>query len=102
MVGIIHLAPLGTGSRAQATNVIEAKPKGQINVIVHPWGRVLVDGQQLGTTPMAQPLELEVGTHTIRIENDFFAPLEQTVEIRQDDDPDQLIVDLWEQSTPTE
>ncbi|HUH00787.1 MAG TPA: serine/threonine-protein kinase [Kofleriaceae bacterium] len=104
MVGIIHLAPLGTSSPAEATTVLEAKPRGYLQVIVHPWGRLLVDGVPHGITPMAKPLELEIGTHRIRIENDYFEPVEEIVEVKEnsDGDPGRLVVDLWEQSNVTE
>ncbi len=106
MIGIIHLAPLGAGSSgpAQAATLTADQPTGFVRVVVHPWGRIFVDGKLRGTTPMAKPLELPEGDHRLRVENDYFAPLEESLTVAQgsEKDAERLVIDLWERSTPTD
>ena len=52
---------------------------GYLNLRVHPWARVYVDGAYRETTPLSAPLTLSPGRHTIRLENPAFAPIEDTV-----------------------
>jgi serine/threonine-protein kinase len=106
MVGIIHLAPLearGTQNGA-AAGVAQAAPQGYLKLVVHPWGRVIANGEPRGVTPMAAPIELPAGTVELRIENDYFAPYETTIDLPEgtDADPSKLVIDLWEQSTPND
>jgi eukaryotic-like serine/threonine-protein kinase len=100
MVGLIHLAPVGTGNgELPAAVAAEAPRRGYVRVVVNPWGRVVVDGQERATTPIAAPLELEAGEHEITIRNDFFEPITQTIEVPPGnrDEPLELRVDLERQ-----
>jgi len=96
MVALIHLAPIG----AAAGDGGAAPPaeRGFVRVVAHPWGRILVDGQERGVTPMAAPIEVPAGEHTVRIENDYLPAWERTLSVpaNHKDDPVQLVVDLRE------
>ena len=79
MVGIIHIAPLGT-VKADAAQV--AVPEaGNLRVVVRPWGHIHVDGKWMATSPLAAPLEVPAGTHTVVIKNDYYEPHRVVVEV---------------------
>lgn len=79
IVGLLHLVPVGaTIDRA----ALDAPPEyGHVRLIVHPWGRVFVDGVESVTTPLAAPLRVEAGHHQFRIENDYFQPITRVLEV---------------------
>lgn len=55
---------------------------GAVNLTAgEPDAAVQVDGDFAGTTPLALPLVLDLGAHTIRVTKEGFAPAEKTVEI---------------------
>jgi serine/threonine-protein kinase len=80
MVGIIHLAPLGSG-QATAAQVAPTPESGYVRLVVHPWGQIEIDGQDRGFTPMAAPLEVPEGSHTLRISHPAFAPIERPIQV---------------------
>lgn len=43
--------------------------------------RVLVEGQEVGVTPLAEPLQLDLGTKKLRLEMNGYLPFETTVQI---------------------
>ena len=96
MVALIHLAPIGERRAAEAGPAAE---RGFVKVVAHPWGRILVDGSERGVTPMAAPIEVEAGSHRLRIENDYLPPWEKTIDVPAGnrDKPVDLIVDLREE-----
>jgi eukaryotic-like serine/threonine-protein kinase len=100
MVGLIHLAPIGAAVPTLPA-VMMAPDRGYLRVVVRPWGRISADGKELGVTPMAAPIELEEGSHEIRIEHDSYQPLVKTVEIPAgpSDDPVELKIDLEKTGT---
>jgi len=55
------------GPGAEVKRLVKLTP-GRVAVFVKPWGRVSVDGEQRGITPMA-PLLLSPGRHTIQVVN---------------------------------
>lgn len=99
MVALIHLAPVGATVPPPPAAAIE---RGFARVVVNPWGRIVIDGDEVGVTPMARPLALTAGEHTLRIENEFFEPLERTIEVPagSEDDPLTLRFDLERDSVP--
>jgi hypothetical protein len=55
---------------------------GSVRLTVTPAGAsVSVDGQPAGTTPLAEPLRLDLGQHTLSVTKGGFATSEQTVDV---------------------
>ena len=55
---------------------------GTVEVLVlEPGAEVLVDGRQLGTTPLSAPLRVSAGVHIVRIYKEGFAPFERRVQV---------------------
>jgi hypothetical protein len=55
-------------------------PNGTLSVNALPWADVLVDGQPIGTTPIAN-LKIAVGTHEIVWRNPQFGERRQSVRV---------------------
>ena len=81
MMGLIHVAPLGTRSEAVAAPAAAPQGKGYVRVVVQPWADVSVDGTSVGVAPMVAPLALAPGPHTLRLEHPYFAPIERTIDL---------------------
>src|SRR5688572_5452281 len=96
MVALIHLSPIGKARGDGGGG--PAEERGYLKVVAHPWGRILVDGEERGTTPMAAPIEVPAGEHDIRIENDYLPAWSKTllVPANKKDEPMRLNVDLAE------
>lgn len=69
--GIIHLA---FQSEIEASATIGKSPlelvpaqTGYLRVLAHPWAHVIVDGQQVETTPFARPVPLAAGVHHVTL-----------------------------------
>ena len=58
---------------------------GYLKVLAHPWARVSVDGKERITTPHEQPLPIEVGPHTVTLENPYFETVERQVKIEKNE-----------------
>ena len=43
--------------------------KGELVLLIRPWAKVEVDGREVGTTPLDEPLMLAAGDHKIRLIN---------------------------------
>ena len=80
------------------------KPSGHVRVVVHPWGRVKVDGVPLGVTPMAKSFEVEAGKRTLVVEHGSFEPYTTTIQVPVggEDSALLLVVDLEKQARATE
>jgi eukaryotic-like serine/threonine-protein kinase len=79
MLGLIHVAPLGTTPDTQT--VIKEQGRGFVHVSGFPWATVSLDGAMVATTPRAAPLEIPEGRHVIRFEHPWYQPIERTVTI---------------------
>ncbi|MGB9720486.1 MAG: protein kinase domain-containing protein [bacterium] len=55
--------------------------EGFLKLIVKPWADVYVDGKFFETTPIAEPIKLSAGRHTLKLINPLFKPYEETIEI---------------------
>ena len=77
---LIHVAPLDATPRTKEVLIREAQ-RGYVHVDAHPWAHVFVDNIEVGTTPMAKPLELREGSHKVRFEHDWYAPVERPIEV---------------------
>ena len=51
MIGMIHVAPLGATPETPATKAI-TQGKGFARFHAYPWATIVVDGKEVGTTPM--------------------------------------------------
>ncbi|HLU67088.1 MAG TPA: serine/threonine-protein kinase [Kofleriaceae bacterium] len=100
MVGLIHLAPVGASGPTRI--IAPAERRGHLRVVVNPWGRVLVDGEERAVTPLAAPIPLPAGRHMVTVENDFFEPLSREIDVPAgtEEEPIELFVDLERESTP--
>jgi len=70
----------------QATSQPPVQPiitaKGELVLLIRPWARVEVDGQEIGVTPLNEPLMLAAGEHTVRLVNpDLGKDITRTVRI---------------------
>ena len=80
MLGLIHVAPLGATPHTQM--VVTNNPgRGYLRVHAYPWAKVAIDGKDVGTTPIAKPIELTDGKHTVRFEHDWYVPVERQVDL---------------------
>ena len=79
MLGLIHVAPLGATPETQT--VIQKEGVGFVRVHAYPWARIWVDGKEVGSTPIGEPIELGEGKHTIRFVHDWYAPKELPIEV---------------------
>jgi serine/threonine-protein kinase len=79
-ISLIHVAPLDATPRTKDVLIREAQ-RGYIRVDAQPWAKVFVDNIEVGTTPMAKPLELKEGKHTVRFVHDYYQPVERPIEV---------------------
>jgi serine/threonine-protein kinase len=77
MLGLIHVAPLGATNPPPAMSILG---RGHLRVVATPWARVIVDGKPVAVTPM-QPAELASGSHVLRLEHDWYEPIERPIDI---------------------
>jgi serine/threonine protein kinase len=57
---------------------LESK-EGFLKLTVKPWADVYIDGKFYETTPIAKPIKLTAGTHTLKLVNSSFKPFEQQI-----------------------
>ncbi|MDQ3370606.1 MAG: protein kinase [Myxococcota bacterium] len=79
MLGLIHVAPLG--ATPHTPNLIVKEGRGFVRLHAFPWAAIEIDGKAVGITPMGAPVELVEGPHTIRFVHDWYAPIEQTIDV---------------------
>jgi len=79
MLGLIHVAPLGATPETQT--VIQKEGIGFVRVHAYPWARVWIDDKEIGSTPLADPIELREGKHAIKFVHDWYAPKELSAEV---------------------
>jgi len=78
-LGLIHVAPLSATPHASLTAAQVAH--GYLRVDAAPWARISVDGREVGTTPLAAPLELVEGKHALVFEHDWYQPVDREIDI---------------------
>ena len=84
MLGLIHVAPLGN-SNAMSPGAMGPGERGYLEVAAYPWARIYVDGREVAVTPLAEPIELRAGDHRVRLEHDWYQPIERSVSIAAGD-----------------
>lgn len=79
MLGLIHVAPLG--ATPVSKGFIITKGRGFAKFHAYPWARVLVDGKEVGVTPLEAPTEMNEGPHVVRFEHDWYEPIERKIDV---------------------
>jgi hypothetical protein len=99
MLGLIHVAPL---SATPAYTAVREPGHGYLRIVASPWARIWIDGAAQGETPLARPIALKEGTHTIRLEHDWYQPVERVVEIAEGaaTAPQALVLDFDAEHVP--
>jgi eukaryotic-like serine/threonine-protein kinase len=82
MLALIHIAPLGRAQTSRTGGAAAPPAHGFVKVRAYPWARIAIDGKDAGVTPLPDPLDLTQGRHTIRLEHDWYKPIERTVEVK--------------------
>ncbi|MDD5088071.1 MAG: serine/threonine-protein kinase, partial [bacterium] len=75
--------PLRAGSDTVRINL--AEHAAMMNIEIVPWGDILLDGETLGSSPLAHPLFFRPGTHSLRVTHPTLPAVEQTFEALQGD-----------------
>lgn len=77
-------ARLGPEERAEAERSLEALTPliAPLETKITPAGAaLLIDGERVGITPLAGPIDVEVGPHLVRVEREGFEPAETEVTV---------------------
>jgi hypothetical protein len=80
MIGLIHVAPL---SATPAHAAVREIGRGYLRITASPWARIAIDGVPYGETPLGPPIALKEGSHMVRLEHDWYRPVERVVEIAE-------------------
>ena len=80
--------------QSQRVSVILWDYVGVINIHVRPWADIYIDGEYLDRTPLSKPIILPLGTHHLRLENEYFHTWEDTLVFSQGDAPVDLRIAL--------
>jgi serine/threonine protein kinase len=67
---------------------------GVINLNVKPWADIYIDGKLVNRTPLSQPILVPLGTHILRLENQYFKVWQDTLVFKQGDIPVDLKITL--------
>jgi serine/threonine-protein kinase len=73
-----------SGARAPRTGAhLDLLPRnaGYLRVVADPWALVVVDGEQVDTTPFARPIALSPGIHYVRLEHPHAKTERRTVSL---------------------
>lgn len=62
-------------------NVILEPLEGLLKITVKPWADVYIDGKFFETTPIAEPIKLSAGRHTLKLINPSYQPYEEVIEV---------------------
>jgi serine/threonine protein kinase len=65
---------------ASQNEVDTAEPKyGAIFISTYPWAKIYIDGKYQETTPLIEPIPLEAGEYSLKLENPNFASMERKI-----------------------
>ncbi|HOU93315.1 MAG TPA: PEGA domain-containing protein, partial [Polyangiaceae bacterium] len=78
--GAAGLTPAARPGRAARLELVP-RERGYLRVLANPWANVVIDGQQVETTPFAQPIPLAVGTHHVRLEHPSAPPERRAIRV---------------------
>jgi serine/threonine-protein kinase len=85
-------APLVIATPPPPTPEPAPSGEGLLQVVVHPWGEVSVDGKAIGSTPLDR-LTLAAGSHLVRVHFPGYEPVERRVLVRPGQ-TEKLVVDF--------
>jgi serine/threonine-protein kinase len=68
---------------------------GALRVAADPWAVVVIDGDSVDLTPLAEPIALEPGTYTLQLMNPAFPPYETTIDVGVGDTLDHRVT-FWD------
>lgn len=98
LAGVVYMKVLKDrmeekANRTATGNIVSAplqyaplpEANGYLDLQVKPWGVVRIDGETLGKTPLAQPLELPAGNYAVTIEHPRWGERQLAVEIVRGD-----------------
>lgn len=77
--GVADDSVTANATRPQTGPLVRPEDTCFLEVVVHPWAHVYVDGVQVATTPTAQRIPITPGPHWLRFENPYYH--EQTRDI---------------------
>ncbi len=82
-IQLLSAKTAGASVAAAAGRRLELLPAGHafLRVVAHPWAHVIVDGQEVETTPFARSIPLTPGSHYVRLEHPNAAVERRTVEL---------------------
>jgi serine/threonine protein kinase len=72
--------PFKLSAVTHTENVRLAEYTTLIKLDVHPWGECYVDGEHTGTTPLAKPLSITPGRHSLRFTHPAYAALTRDIQ----------------------
>lgn len=61
------------------------KAFGYLRIVVRPWGKVTIDDNYVGLTPIADSIKLLIGPHKIKIENPAYQTIEDEILIKEEE-----------------
>ncbi|MEO0233472.1 MAG: serine/threonine-protein kinase [candidate division WOR-3 bacterium] len=61
------------------------KAFGYLKIVVRPWGKVTIDDNYIGLTPIGDSIKLLIGPHRIKIENPAYQPIEDEIFIKEEE-----------------
>jgi serine/threonine-protein kinase len=89
----LAVAPPPTAIAAPPTAVAAAPVgHGMLQVVVKPWGEVVVDGRAIGTTPLDR-VSLAAGPHVVEVRHPLYEPWQGSVTVRPEQ-TERLVVDF--------
>ncbi len=58
------------------------RDSAQVHFTSNPWAKVYVDGRLIGETPLAQPVSLAKGKHSVTFSNPSFEPIIKSISVQ--------------------
>jgi len=70
-----------TTDKTAASAVASVRDSSKIVFTSYPWAKIYVDGRLVGETPLAQPILLARGKHSVTFSNPSFDPIMKTINV---------------------
>ena len=64
---------------------------GFIRVIADPWAEILIDGDRIGTTPLAASIPVLPGVHYVRFENPYYGTVTRKVRLKRGEEKEVFV-----------